>query len=216
MTAPRHARRERARRVARQRLVRGHLGNGGFQQYGKTPALLAQLEITCADGRVERIVTDAHLEDPRQRDDPRVDFMLGEPTTRAWRPPAGTGPASTTATGPPPPCATEKADANSDAQVCPPVRATAERRPVALTEPAPGHWTFDLGQNMVGVVRLKVTGARRHDGHAAPRRDAQPGRHDLHDQPARRAPASILTPARAAARKRGSRASPSTASATSK
>ena len=37
------------------------------------------------------------------------------------------------------------------------MRATAERQPVGLTEPAPGHWTFDLGQNMVGVVRLRVT-----------------------------------------------------------
>ena len=37
----------------------GHIGNGGFQVYGKVPALLAQLEVTYADGSVERIVSDA-------------------------------------------------------------------------------------------------------------------------------------------------------------
>ena len=36
----------------------GHIGNGGFQVWGKRPALLAQLEITYADGSSERIVTD--------------------------------------------------------------------------------------------------------------------------------------------------------------
>ena len=38
---------------------------------------------------------------------------------------------------------------------------------------------------MVGRVRLKVRGPAGHDGHAAPRRDARPGRHALHRQPAR-------------------------------
>jgi alpha-L-rhamnosidase len=37
----------------------GHIGNGGFQAWGKVPALFAQLEVTCTDGSVDRIVTDA-------------------------------------------------------------------------------------------------------------------------------------------------------------
>ena len=37
----------------------GHIGNGGFQFFGKVPAFLAQLEVTYTDGRSERIVTDA-------------------------------------------------------------------------------------------------------------------------------------------------------------
>ena len=32
----------------------GHIGNGGFQAWGKIPALLAQLEVTYADGSVDR------------------------------------------------------------------------------------------------------------------------------------------------------------------
>ena len=37
----------------------GHIGNGGFQAWGKVPALFAQLEVTYADGTVDRIATDA-------------------------------------------------------------------------------------------------------------------------------------------------------------
>jgi alpha-L-rhamnosidase len=44
-----------------------------------------------------------------------------------------------------------------EGQVMEPVRQTGELKPRALTEPKPGCWTFDLGQNMVGVVQLKVS-----------------------------------------------------------
>ena len=36
----------------------GHIGNGGFQFFGTKPAFLAQLEITYADGHVEKVVSD--------------------------------------------------------------------------------------------------------------------------------------------------------------
>ena len=55
----------------------GHIGNGGFQFFGKVPAFLAQLEVTYADGRAERIVTDATW---KSSPGPilSADFMLGE------------------------------------------------------------------------------------------------------------------------------------------
>jgi len=37
----------------------GRIGNGAGQFFGKVPALLAQLEVTYADGSSERIATDA-------------------------------------------------------------------------------------------------------------------------------------------------------------
>ncbi|WP_320673017.1 family 78 glycoside hydrolase catalytic domain [Patulibacter defluvii] len=37
-----------------------------------------------------------------------------------------------------------------------PIRVVAELRPVALHEPRPGEWVFDLGQNMVGRTRLRI------------------------------------------------------------
>ena len=55
----------------------GHIGNGGFQFFGRMPAFLAQLEVTYADGRTKTIVTDAswksHLSPILSSD-----FMLGE------------------------------------------------------------------------------------------------------------------------------------------
>ena len=41
-----------------------------------------------------------------------------------------------------------------------PVRAIQELPAKKLTEPQPGMYVFDLGQNMVGWARLTVTGER--------------------------------------------------------
>jgi alpha-L-rhamnosidase len=46
------------------------------------------------------------------------------------------------------------------ASVAEPSRVIEELPAVAVTEPRPGCWTFDLGQNMVGWVRLKVRGEK--------------------------------------------------------
>jgi alpha-L-rhamnosidase len=39
-----------------------------------------------------------------------------------------------------------------------PIRVTQTLKPVAVTEPRPGVFVFDLGQNLVGWCRLKVSG----------------------------------------------------------
>jgi len=44
------------------------------------------------------------------------------------------------------------------AKRCPPVRATRELRPVAMTRSREGHPIFDFGQNLVGVPRLRLRG----------------------------------------------------------
>jgi alpha-L-rhamnosidase len=44
------------------------------------------------------------------------------------------------------------------AQSAPPIRVTRVLKPVKLTEPKPGVWIFDLGQNFAGWVRLRVQG----------------------------------------------------------
>jgi alpha-L-rhamnosidase len=44
------------------------------------------------------------------------------------------------------------------AQMLPPIRVTETIRPVRLTEPTPGRFVFDLGQNIAGIVRLRVSG----------------------------------------------------------
>lgn len=133
----------------------GHLGNGGFQQYGKTPALLAQLEISYADGSTEQIATDASW---KTSPSPilATDFMMGE-TYDARKEIIGWDQPGLIDTGWSPASTRTEADRLLESQVSPPVRQTGLLTPIHLTEPAPGQWTFDLGQNMVGVVRLKVT-----------------------------------------------------------
>ncbi len=132
----------------------GHLGNGGYQQYGKTPALLAQLELVHADGSIERVVSDASW---KSHAGPVLDsdFMLGE-SYDARQEVAGWDQPALDETGWVPATVRAEKPRKLDAQVSPPVRELGERKPIALTAPAPGQWTFDLGQNMVGVVRLKV------------------------------------------------------------
>jgi len=49
---------------------------------------------------------------------------------------------------------------NLAAQMIDPIRVTQTLKPVALTQPKPGVYVFDLGQNMVGWCRLHVAGPR--------------------------------------------------------
>jgi alpha-L-rhamnosidase len=52
----------------------------------------------------------------------------------------------------------KKAAMRVQASVVEPSRVIEELPAIKVTEPKPGCWTFDLGQNMVGWVRLKVKG----------------------------------------------------------
>ena len=133
----------------------GHIGNGAFQKFGKVPALLAQLEVTYADGSTQRLVTDATW---KVHDGPIVatDFMLGESYDAQKEMPGwdetGLSDADWTAA-----VLRSEPVRPLEGQVVEPVRKTGELAAKSVSEPKPGGWTFDLGQNMVGVVRLAVT-----------------------------------------------------------
>jgi Bacterial alpha-L-rhamnosidase 6 hairpin glycosidase domain/Alpha-L-rhamnosidase N-terminal domain/Bacterial alpha-L-rhamnosidase concanavalin-like domain/Bacterial alpha-L-rhamnosidase C-terminal domain len=140
----------------------GHLGNGGYQYYGKSPALFAQLEITYTDGSTERVATDTSWKEhagPIQSSD----FMLGE-TYDARAEIAGWDTAGQSDAGWSPVKLhvhpeTEKvalSDIPLEPQISEPVHLLTQIKPRSVKETGKGHWTFDLGQNMVGVVRLKV------------------------------------------------------------
>jgi len=133
----------------------GHIGLGGFKHYGKVPALLAQLEVTYTDGSTEQIVSNASW---KTTGSPILssDFMKGESydarlESKDWNL-AGTDDSAWQSANvrDEKPCALES-------QVTDPVRKICEIPAKAITDPKPGCWTFDLGQNMVGFVRLKVT-----------------------------------------------------------
>ncbi|MES2657626.1 MAG: family 78 glycoside hydrolase catalytic domain [Verrucomicrobiota bacterium] len=135
----------------------GHIGNGGYQYWGKSPALFTQLELVYQDGTRERIVTDGTW---KSHVSPLLasDFMLGEDydatrEIRGWDKPGFDD--------------SDWSDVlvraepvrEMNGQVMEPVRQLSEIQTKALTIPKPGKWTYDLGQNMVGVVRLKITAA---------------------------------------------------------
>ena len=67
-----------------------------------------------------------------------------------------------------------------------PIRVVETLKPIAVTEPQPGVFVFDMGQNLVGWCRLNVAGPAGTHGHAPPRRDAQPRRHAVPGQHPRR------------------------------
>ncbi|MFA6959701.1 MAG: family 78 glycoside hydrolase catalytic domain [Opitutaceae bacterium] len=141
----------------------GYLSCDGKRQiYGGSPALLAQLEIECADGSTVRIVSDktwegrtgpirsadlyngehydAQLELPGWAEPAQVDNTrnLWQPVyERKW--PAGLKP---------------------DPRVAEPVGPIQEITPRQVTEPAAGVYLFDLGQNISGWARLRWIGRK--------------------------------------------------------
>jgi alpha-L-rhamnosidase len=146
----------------------GYVGLGGRDRYriGR-PRLLAQLEIAYADGTSETIVSDGSW---KATTGPilEADLLMGEsydarlelagwdrptndrrPTTNDRRPMADDWRAVTVY---------PDWEARLEASPGPPVRRMREVKPVRMTEPSPGVFVFDLGQNIVGWARLAVTG----------------------------------------------------------
>ncbi|MFG1898170.1 family 78 glycoside hydrolase catalytic domain [Micromonospora zamorensis] len=129
----------------------------GTDNYGSRPHLSAQLVIDYTDGRSATIDTDGSW---RVTAGPflQSDLIHGE-TYDARRLPAGWDRPGFNDAGWKP-ATVDDVDATDKivAQVDPPVRVTQELPARTLTQPTPGTWIFDLGQNLVGKVRLKLNG----------------------------------------------------------
>jgi alpha-L-rhamnosidase len=138
---------------------RGRLGFRGGRRniYGERLALLAQLEITYADGTTERIVSDENWRAARGPilasdlyDGETYDARLERPgwaepgyDDRDWY-------------------GVRLLDHNLATLVAPPgppVRRTEEIAPVSITTSPSGRTIVDFGQNLVGRLRLTVRGA---------------------------------------------------------
>ncbi|MGB0744446.1 MAG: family 78 glycoside hydrolase catalytic domain [Opitutales bacterium] len=125
----------------------GRMGWGGSTQthYGKFPQLLLQLEIEYADGSKETVVSDEKWQGTYEG--PIVtssiydgEFYDARIAVSGWSP-----------------VVTQDLD---QVQLVPkaysPVRESERLSPQSITEPTPGSFVFDLGQNMVGWPRLRV------------------------------------------------------------
>jgi len=135
----------------------GHIGNGHYQHWGVSPALLAQVEVTYTDGTTETIVSDGSWK-MQVSATTYSDFMMGEDydarnEAGGWNSPGFDDSGWSGVL-----LRLEPARV-MNSQAMEPVRKLMEIPAKTLTQPAPGKWTYDLGQNMVGVVRLKVSAA---------------------------------------------------------
>ncbi|WAU83283.1 family 78 glycoside hydrolase catalytic domain [Streptomyces sp. Qhu-G9] len=135
----------------------GNVGMFGPHQYGERPALLAQLEVDYADGTSERVTSGTHW---RAASGPIVsaDLLSGETYDARKETSGWTSPGFDDRAWPGVRAAGDAAPPLIVAQLDGPVRVTEELPVKQVTEPAPGVFVFDLGQNMVGSVRLRVSG----------------------------------------------------------
>jgi alpha-L-rhamnosidase len=142
----------------------GYTGNTFNRQfYGDRPALLSQLEIRFADGSAQTISTDTSWKTTAS---PILssDFFVGEIYDARLELGPWTEPGFDDAKWSPV-VVREKPAAQLQFSASPPVRAVKELVPIAEPKPKNPGWNlsgfvFDLGQNMVGTVRLKLRGQR--------------------------------------------------------
>ncbi|MGK9148164.1 glycoside hydrolase family 78 protein [Plantibacter flavus] len=127
--------------------------------YGDQPSFAAQLRLDYLDGTSETIVTDAtwSASDGAEHVDSgiyageTIDATLAEP---AW------ATAGFDASAWPPARIDETATPTPEARIAPPVRRIEERAVEAVFTSPSGGTILDFGQNLVGRLRLTVTGPR--------------------------------------------------------
>ncbi|MBB6421104.1 family 78 glycoside hydrolase catalytic domain [Streptomyces sp. AK010] len=135
----------------------GKVGIGWSRQYGDTPALVAKMRVTYTDGSAQWVATDGSW---KAAEGPHVqaDLQDGE-TYDARLKPAGWSRAGFDDVGWETAATVESRTARLVPQSDEPVRETQVLKARKMTEPSPGTYVYDLGQNMVGVARLPLTGS---------------------------------------------------------
>ncbi|MET7281838.1 family 78 glycoside hydrolase catalytic domain [Kribbella sp. NPDC005582] len=124
----------------------GNVAMFGSQKYGSDTALTAQLRVTYSDGTTDVVGTDQTWQTAPGA--VRVADLLNGESYDARRTPAEWSPALLR------PSATAQLIPQADQ----PVRVTQTLSAKAIASPTPGKYLYDLGQNMVGVARVKLTG----------------------------------------------------------
>ncbi|MCX8156692.1 MAG: glycoside hydrolase family 78 protein [Verrucomicrobiae bacterium] len=152
----------------------------GRDIYGRTPALLAQLELEYGDGSREIVPTDLTWKTTSLGPEREADILMGEVydarlempgwsragfDDRQWEPvlPAAIyrhelAPFYDNEGRVRPMDFGFMRPAKMEAYPAPPVRVTQELKPVRITSPTNQVYIFNLGQNFAGIVRLKVKG----------------------------------------------------------
>ena len=138
--------------------VKGRYGWRGHKARTNTPRAIMQMDIIYTDGSKSRCVTDGSW---RSSSGPvTFDHVYGGEDYDArleqpgWSSPGFNDSAWERVTVAGNPAAILRS------QLMPPVKVTRTIRPVAETQPAPGVFLFDLGQNFAGWWRIRVKGKR--------------------------------------------------------
>ena len=133
----------------------GYVGWGNERErYGKHPRVMVQLDLVYADGSSETIGTDETWKTatgPLQE----ADLLMGEVYDATRELPGWDLPGTVTGTWLPV-HVSENIQAKVEPYPTETVQVFQEITPVALTEPQPGTFVFDMGTNFAGVARLKV------------------------------------------------------------
>jgi len=132
-------------------------GGPSFGIYGQIPRMIAQLEMETGDGRLQRLVTDGTwrttLEGPVRVND----ILDGESVDARKKMPGWDAPGFDDSKWLPVRTAA-KVSGRLVSQSNEPICVTKELKPISRAEPKPGVFVYDLGQNMVGWVRIKAQG----------------------------------------------------------
>lgn len=135
----------------------GHVAMAGDHVYGEKPELLLQMNVEYQDGTKDQIVSDSSWKISTAGPILSSDLLMGEAydarnDMQSWDKP-GYNDTEWIAAG-----AVNDFKGKLIAQIGPTVHATQELKPKVITQPTPGAYIFDLGQNMVGWARLQVNG----------------------------------------------------------
>ena len=132
------------------------LWEGKRNFYGGEPSLLLQLEIDYADGSSETLVSDGHWKATANGPIRSSSIYDGEAYDAHLEMPGWDLPGFDDAGWSPVGTAFEPCAARLSPKPFKPVRATQRLPARKITEPKPGCFVFDLGQNMVGWARLEI------------------------------------------------------------
>lgn len=134
----------------------GHVA-WSYNFYGTKQALMAQLEVTYADGTSEIVGTDGTW---KAHASPILgsDMLMGEIYDARLEIPKWSSPTLDDREWPEANVRSESASRSLDWQPSEPVRVLGELPTKTITPAGPGKWIVDVGQNMVGWVRLAVNG----------------------------------------------------------
>jgi len=133
--------------------------DGGLRNfYGRRLALLVQMDIEFADGTTQTLITDGTWKATTDGPVRKACILDGEIYDARKEMPGWDSPGFNDSAWAPVEVR-DPIDAALVAQPNEPIRITQELQPVKVTEPSPGVYVVDFGQNLAGWCRIRVRGA---------------------------------------------------------